>query len=83
MFLTFARKEQKIAYATSIGISELPKEWEEFYAKNIKEFTSISVREDDAAKIIKNLTGRSVKVVIDPTMLLTKEKWEEVAKDSR
>lgn len=83
MFLTFARKEQKIAYAASIGISELPKEWEEFYAKNIKEFTSISVREDDAAKIIKNLTGRSVKVLIDPTMLLTKEKWEEVTKDSR
>lgn len=83
MFLTFAKKEQKVAYAASIGISELPKEWEEFYAKNIKEFTSISVREDDAAEIIKNLIGRSVKVLIDPTMLLTKEKWEEVAKDSK
>lgn len=83
MFLTFARKEQRIAYAASIGISELPKECEAFYAKNIKEFTSLSVREDDAAKIIKKLNGRSAKVLIDPTMLISREKWEEVTKSSR
>lgn len=83
MFLIFAQKEQRIAYAASIGISELPKECEEFYAKNIKEFTSLSVREDDAAKIIKKLTGRSAKVLIDPTMLISREKWEKVTKSSR
>ena len=83
MFLTFARKEQRIAYAASIGISELPKKWEDFYAKNIKEFTALSVREDDAAKIINKLTNRSAKVVLDPTMLLTREKWREVTKSSR
>lgn len=82
-FLTFAPKEKRIAYAGSIGISELPKEYEEHYAEMFNEFSALSVREDDAAKIIKKLTNRSAKVVLDPTMLLTKEKWEEVTKSSR
>ena len=83
MFLTFARKEQRIAYAASIGISELPKECEKDYKEMFNGFSALSVREDDAAKIIKKLTNRSAKVVLDPTMLLTKEKWEEVTKSSR
>lgn len=82
-FLTFAPKEKRIAYAGSIGISELPKEYEEHYAEMFNEFSALSVREDDAAKVIKKLTNRSAKVVLDPTMLLTREKWNGIIKSSR
>ncbi|MDY4079526.1 MAG: polysaccharide pyruvyl transferase family protein [Clostridium sp.] len=82
-FLTFAYPEQRIAYAASIGISELPSECKTQYAKMLNGFSELSVREDDAAKIIEKLTNRSAKVVIDPTMLLTKEKWREVSKNSK
>lgn len=82
-FLTFAHPNQRIAYAASIGISELPKECETHYAEMLKGFSSLSVREDDAAKIIKKLTNRSSQVVLDPTMLLTREEWKEVSKSSR
>ena len=42
----------------------------------------MSVREDDGAKIIKDLTGRDVPVLVDPTLLLTKEKWMTISKEA-
>lgn len=40
----------------------------------------ILVREDEGAEIIKDLTGRDTPVLIDPTLLLTKEKWLSISK---
>lgn len=42
--------------------------------------SKISVREEAGAKIIKDLTGRDATVLVDPTMLLTKEEWRNVSK---
>lgn len=42
----------------------------------------LSVREDAGAKIIKDLTGRDAPVLVDPTLLLTKEKWLFIAKEA-
>jgi len=81
-FLTFAKKEKRIAYAASIGIDKLPEEFKQRYKKNISEFSYVSVREEAAGKIIEELTGMKVPVVIDPTMLLTVTEWEKVARYS-
>lgn len=40
----------------------------------------LAVREEDGAKIIKNLAGREADVLVDPTVLLTKERWLDIAK---
>jgi len=77
-FLTFARPEQKIAYAASFGIAEIPAEKKEKIAKYLKDFREISVREEAGAKIIHDLVGRQVPVVADPTLLLPREKWCEI-----
>lgn len=74
-FLTFAHVEKRIAYAPSFGISEIPEDYIERYSKWLNEMTNISVREETGAEIIKRLTGRKAPVLIDPTLLLTKEKW--------
>lgn len=42
----------------------------------------LSVREDDGAKIIKELTGKDAPVLVDPTLLLTREKWLSIAKEA-
>lgn len=81
-FLTFTKKEKRIAYAASIGIDTLPEEIKERYKNNISAFSHVSVREDAASKIIEELTGMKVPVVIDPTMLLTVEEWEKVSRYS-
>lgn len=44
---------------------------------------SISVREQTRKRIVKDLTGREVSILCDPTLLLTADEWLEIqAKDS-
>lgn len=83
-FLTFAPQQKRISYAASFGISRIPNEFVESYSKWLSEMNHISVREHAGAKIVKELTGRHVEVVLDPTLLLTKEEWlkiSEIASD--
>jgi hypothetical protein len=74
-FLTSFDENKRIAYAASIGIDQLPKEYLDRYQVYLNEIPHISVREDKAVDIIYHLTGRRVPVVIDPTMLLTQNEW--------
>lgn len=41
----------------------------------------ISVRERVGANIIKHLTGIDVPVLLDPTLLLSKEQWISISKN--
>lgn len=79
-FLDFADKHKRIAYAPSFGVSELPISVNSVYQQWINEIPYLSVREEDGAKIIKNLAGREADVLVDPTVLLTKERWLDIAK---
>ncbi|MBU3111063.1 polysaccharide pyruvyl transferase family protein [Clostridium lacusfryxellense] len=81
--LTFATPEKRISYAASFGVSELPEEWKKCFAEELSKFKAISVREDAGAKIIKELTGRDVEVLIDPTMMLNADTWRQISKKAR
>lgn len=80
MFLRFANRNQRIAYAPSFGVNTIPVEWIEKYAIGLKEFSNLSVREDRGALIVKELIQQDVPVVLDPTMLLSEAEWIRVAK---
>lgn len=77
-FLKFASKEKRIAYAASIAIPKIPKDKEQFFKDSLNEMKSISMREKAGADLVKKLTGREVPVVVDPTILLTKEEWQKI-----
>lgn len=79
-FGTFAEPQKRITYAASIGVDQIPKELEDKYIQELSALKSISVRETQGAQIIQNLTGRSVPVVLDPTMLLTEQAWTALEK---
>ncbi len=79
-FGTFAEPQKRIAYAASIGVDQIPKELEDKYIQELSALKSISVRETQGAQIIQNLTGRSVPVMLDPTMLLTEQAWTALEK---
>lgn len=79
-FLQFAPEHQRIAIAPSIGISSLPESRKEIYRQWISSIPHLSVREDAGASIIRDLTGRQAKVLLDPTFGLTKEEWLSFAK---
>ena len=79
-FLQFAPKEKRFSIAASFGVSEIPESRKEDYKKWLNDISLISVREERGREIIKELTGRESTVLVDPTMLITKEQWIQVAK---
>lgn len=81
-FLVFAPSSKRIAYSASIGISEVPIEFQNRFKNNLKDFKCISVRENAAERIINDIIGINAKVVLDPTMLLTKKQWDIICKQS-
>lgn len=71
---------KKITYASSIGLSSLSVEAEQVFKKELTNFASISVREQQASEILEKLLNRKIDVVLDPTLILNKQEWIEVAK---
>lgn len=79
-FAKFVAPEKRIAYSASIGMDYIPAKYVSYFKEAVMEFKDISVREDKAAEIIKELTGRDVIVTVDPTLLLNQEEWLKIAK---
>ena len=77
-FLTFAPEGRKrISYASSFGVTSLPKQNEEKFKELLNGLDCISVRETAGSNIVKQVTGREARVVLDPTLLLNKKEWKE------
>lgn len=73
----------KISYATSFGVSSIPIKYNDLYKKFLKRINYLSVREESGVKLIKEKSNLDAKIVCDPTILLTREEWEEIAIDER
>lgn len=83
-FLDFApNKALKLSYASSFSGVKIPDVFKQEYINNLNRFSAISVREDNGAKAIKEIIGRDVKVVLDPTLLLDSEHWMGIAEKAR
>lgn len=81
--LTIIPSYKRLTYAVSFGVTNLEysKLDKNLILKELLKFQKISVREDAGKKIVEELTGRNdVEVLIDPTMLLTADEWDEVSK---
>ena len=70
-----------MAYAARFGVDQLNDFWRPIFQKELPKFHAISVREVSGAKIIENVCGKFPEVVLDPTLLLPKEKWNQIAID--
>lgn len=71
----------KVAFSTSFGVSELPKSLHKHTKKFLSRIESISVRENSGKKIVKELTGRDIPVVCDPTMMLDADGWMAIQEE--
>lgn len=80
LFIKFAPREKRIAYAASISCPEIPSKDLQGFIDGINGMKAISVREQAGAELIEQLTGRKVEVVADPTMLVAAERWREIAR---
>lgn len=67
----------KVSYATSMGVSQLPWYTIGRVNKYISRIQSVSVREKTAKEILQKVTKRDdIQVVPDPTFLLKKKDWD-------
>ena len=78
MYLRFAPREKRIAYAPSLGRNYIPEYNKRTIRKYINDIPFVSIREDDGKRLVNELTGRDVPVVADPTLLLRNEEWDKI-----
>ena len=60
-----------------MGSSPLSENDKEIVRRALRRFSAISVREEFAKQQLEMLTGQNIKVLLDPTFLLTKKEWWE------
>ncbi len=77
-FGAFSQK-RKIAYAPSFGIPAVPEEMESELRSYLETFSHVSVRERQGQAIVEHVTGKTVPVVLDPTLLLDRNAWSAIA----
>lgn len=75
-----ANDKNKISYATSFGVSEIPWYQRNRTKKYLNKFNYLSTRETKGAEIIKNFTGINAELVCDPTLLFSASEWSNILK---
>ncbi len=71
----------KASYAASMGSAVLTEDQLQQIKKGLQNLDYISVREPSAKQWLEKLTSKKINVNIDPTLLLTAEKWESYCMD--
>lgn len=73
----------KISYAASIGANSIPADLKPQYKELLNRYAYIAVRENSGASVIKEVAGKEAAIVLDPTLLLDKEQWNQIATPRR
>lgn len=73
---------RKVAYASSFGVSEIPFFQRKATRAYLDRFYKIGVREQRGKEIVEELSHQKATVVADPTMLLSREDWEQEIADA-
>ncbi len=78
--LNFGKEDVKrISYGASIGKGQLSSEEKIVFQNKLQHIDSISVREETAKNILKQIfPDKDISVVLDPTLLLEKTEWENM-----
>lgn len=83
-FQTFHNQdEKKVSYAASFGFTDLDTPKVDLYKKYLEHFKKISVREESAKSIVEDRLGLKACCNLDPTLLLDKSVWNQIAVDPK
>lgn len=69
---------RRVSYATSFGVSSIPWYQRSRTAEYLRKIDYLSVRENTGAVICSEVAGLEAKVVVDPTLLHTRERWADI-----
>lgn len=76
-------KGKKIAYAPSMELKEISDKEQNYIKKHIENFDCVSVREIHMSKMLESITGKTMQIVLDPTLLCNKKDYEELINKSK
>lgn len=83
-YLEFAEEgSRRISYAASLGTDYIDIKYRNDMERALKAFTGISVRERSIQPVISELVDKPVEVVLDPTLLLNREAYDEIKVESK
>lgn len=82
-FLRFSMRDKRIAWAPSMGSSDIASYNRRLYKKYISQYASLSVREEEGVELIRELTGITPVKLIDPVFLLDREEWSKLAEKNQ
>lgn len=71
-------KKRKVAYSASFTAGKLDGCHSDSFKSLLRRYDAIAVRETCGKEIIKNLLGKDVPVVLDPTLLLAADEWNRL-----
>lgn len=74
---------RKISLASSFGVKYIPKNQINRTREYLNRIPFISMRENQGAQIVKDLTDRHVPVIVDPVCMLSAEEWGAFASERK
>lgn len=73
-------EKQRFSYAASVSVAELKSDEKQVFKDALRNYSLISVREQSAKDLLQPLTDKKIEVVLDPTLLLMAEEYEQLEK---
>ncbi len=84
LFLDFAPADAlKVSYAPSVGVTAFKEEEAKYLKEQLEKYNYISCRETIGTELLKEITGKTVETVLDPTLVLKADDWRQLSKDSK
>lgn len=71
-------RTRRISYAPSVGVNDIANDIKPEITRSIKKFDNVSVRERQSAELLSTFLNQYPEVVVDPTLLLSRNDWDQI-----
>lgn len=78
-FLKFAPREKRGCISPSFGTDTIREDLKPVYREGLLGFDRLCCREEQGCRLIKELTGQDAELICDPTLLVEKKVWDDIA----
>ncbi len=79
-FLTFAPSKRTFSLSASCGNANIAEKYLDNFIAGTRHLGNISVREREGQSLIRRLAGREAWLLLDPTLFLNRDEWEQIEK---
>ncbi len=79
-YLRFVPEEKRISFSASFGFDSVPEIDLNQHQCGLKDMKALSCREESGVDLIYKLTGRKAKLIPDPTLCVSRNKWDSLLK---